>query len=85
VSIYVHPRAHRRGIATQLIRETEPAAIARGLHALVAVIDAEHSASVRLFARFGYVECGRLPEVGRKFGTWRDEVFLVKVLRHDEA
>jgi phosphinothricin acetyltransferase len=80
VSIYVHPRAHRRGIATRLVRQTETAAAARELHALVAVIDAEHLASVALFERFGYVERGRLPEVGRKFGAWRDEVFMVKLL-----
>jgi L-amino acid N-acyltransferase YncA len=80
VSVYVHPRAQRRGVALQLVRAVESAAVARGLHALIAVIDAEHSASVALFERFGYVERGRLPQAGWKFGVWRDEVFLVKLL-----
>ena len=80
VSVYVHPRAQRRGVALRLVRAAESDAVARGLHALIAVIDAEHSASVGLFERFGYVERGRLPEAGWKFGEWRDEVFLVKLL-----
>jgi L-amino acid N-acyltransferase YncA len=78
VSIYVHPQAQRRGVATQLVATLETHARERRLHTLVAVIDAEHAASVSLFERFDYVERGRLPEAGRKFGAWRDEVFLVK-------
>lgn len=78
VSIYVHPRAQRRGVATQLVATLETIAQERRLHTLVAVIDAEHAASVSLFQRFGYIERGRLPEAGRKFDAWRDEVFLVK-------
>ena len=80
VSVYVHPRAQRRGVATQLLDALEPMARERPCHALIAVIDAEHIASVALFERFGYVEHGRLPEAGRKFDAWRDEVFLVKLL-----
>jgi len=80
VSIYVHPRAQRCGVATQLVAALEPMAHARRCHALIAVIDAEHVASVALFERFGYAEHGRLPEAGRKFNAWRDEVFLVKLL-----
>jgi len=80
VSIYVHPRAQRRGVATQLVGALESIARGRGLHSLIAVIDAEHAASVSLFRRFDYVERGRLPEAGWKFDAWRDEVFLVKLL-----
>jgi L-amino acid N-acyltransferase YncA len=80
VSVYVHPVAQRQGVATRLIQATEAAARERDLHALVAVIDVAHSASISLFQRFSFVEGGRLREVGWKFGEWRDEVFLVKLL-----
>jgi len=80
VSIYVHPRAQRRGVATQLVARLEPLARHRRCHALIAVIDAEHIASVALFERCGYEERGRLPEAGWKFDAWRDEVFMVKLL-----
>ena len=80
ISIYVHPRAQRRGVATELVAAVEDIARERRLHSLIAMIDAEHAASVSLFQRFGYVERGRLPEAGWKFDAWRDEVFLVKLL-----
>lgn len=35
-------------------------------------------ASIRLFESFGYVEVGRLDDIGRKFDQWRSEVFLLK-------
>jgi phosphinothricin acetyltransferase len=67
-------------IAARLIEAIEQEARARQLHALVAVIDVEHAASISLFSRHGYDEHGRLREIGWKFGQRRDEVFLVKLL-----
>jgi len=80
VSVYVHPSAQRRGVAAQLVHAAEIAGRARGLHALVAVIDVAHTASISLFSRAGYQERGRLQEIGWKFGQRRDEVFMVKLL-----
>ncbi len=85
VSVYVHPAAQRQGVATHLIQAIDEAARRRGLHALVAVIDAEHSASLSLFRRFSFAERGRLAEIGWKFGARRDEVFMVKLLGAGEA
>jgi phosphinothricin acetyltransferase len=85
VSVYVHPSMQRRGVATLLMQAIEEAALERGLHALIAVIDAAHAASIGLFRRFSYAERGRLAEVGWKFGEWRDEVFLVKLLPSTKA
>ena len=85
VSVYVHPSAQGRGVATQLIQAIEEAARSRALHALVAVIDAAHTASLSLFRRFAYAERGRMVEVGWKFGAWRDEVFMVKLLAPSPA
>lgn len=78
VSVYVAREVHRRGIGRRLIETLHESAHARGLHALVAVVDAENAASIRLFESFGYAESGRLNDVGRKFGQWRSEVFLIK-------
>ena len=85
VSVYVHPSAQRQGVAARLIQAIEEAGTAQGLHALVAVIDAAHAASISLFERFSFAERGRLAEVGWKFGAWRDEVFMVKLLTPRDA
>jgi len=85
VSVYVHPSAQRQGVAARLIQSIEVAARARGLHALVAVIDAEHAASISLFRRFLFEARGHLAEIGWKFGERRDEVFMVKLLAAGDA
>jgi L-amino acid N-acyltransferase len=76
VSVYVAPAAHRCGVGTRLVTELIDRAQAIGMHALVASIDAGNAPSVALFERLGFVECARLPEVGRKFGEWRTQVLL---------
>ena len=50
------------------------AARARGLHAIIAAIDATNDASIRLHARFGF------EQVGFKFGRWLDVVYMQKIL-----
>lgn len=79
-SVYVGREAQRRGIGRMLIAGLHDRAVSAGVHAIVAVIDAENTSSVHLFRAFGYVEVGRLDGIGRKFEKWRDEVFLLKRL-----
>ncbi len=81
LSVYVARTAHRRGIGTQLIAALEDRARSGGIHALVGSVDAENAASLTLLERFGFVEAARLPEVGRKFGLWRTQLLVVKILR----
>jgi len=84
-SVYVDPRFHRRGAASVLLASLEQHARFAGLHAIVASIDSENVGSIALFERHGYVEAARLPEVGRKFGRWRTQILLLKVLASDDG
>jgi phosphinothricin acetyltransferase len=47
---------------------------------MIAGVAADNDASIRLHLRHGFVETGRMPEVGIKFGRWLDLVFLQKTL-----
>lgn len=49
-------------------------------HVLVAAISADNEASLSLHLSRGFVEVGRMPQVGRKFGTWLDLVLLQRIL-----
>jgi phosphinothricin acetyltransferase len=80
-SVYVAEGARRRGAATALLGALEAEARRAGLHVMVGGIAADNDASLRLHARLGFDETGRLPEVGRKFGRWLDLVFMQKILR----
>jgi phosphinothricin acetyltransferase len=79
-SIYVHPAFQRRGIATDLLLRLVDHARAGGKHVIVGGIDGTNAGSIALHARHGFVETGRLPAVGFKFGRYLDLVFMQKTL-----
>ncbi|MGQ0601267.1 MAG: GNAT family N-acetyltransferase [Anaerolineales bacterium] len=79
-SIYLAPDVHGRGIGKLLMTPLIEAARELGLHAIVAGIDSENVASLKLHARFGFVEVARFREVGFKFGQWLDVVYMELVL-----
>ena len=74
VSVYVAPHAQRRGIARRLVTALHDWASDAEVRAIVASIDSENSASMRLFESLGYGEVARLPDVGRKFDRWRTQL-----------
>jgi hypothetical protein len=47
---------------------------------MVAGIDSENEGSLRFHARAGFLETGRMPEVGQMRGLWRNLVLLQKTL-----
>jgi phosphinothricin acetyltransferase len=79
-SVYVAAEARRRGIASALLVALVERARALGKHVMIAGIAADNSASLRLHAAHGFVETGRMPEVGTKFGRWLDLVFMQRIL-----
>lgn len=71
-SVYVHPDHRGRGIGPALLAELLRLASEAGHHVVLARIDTEQPASIALHARHGFEHAGTLPEVGYKFGSWRD-------------
>lgn len=71
-SVYVDHQHHRRGIGSGLLADLIERARSLGHHVVVALISADQKPSVRLHARAGFSEAGRLREVGSKFGRWLD-------------
>lgn len=79
-SVYVAAPARGRGIGRRLLAPLIEAAKTRSLHTLIAGIDADNTASLRLHQRFGYAEVGHLRQVGYKFDRWLDLKFLQLLL-----
>ena len=52
----------------------------RGLHTMIAGIDATNEASLRLHAKFGFERVALFREVGWKFERWLDLAFLQLML-----
>ena len=79
-SVYVDPAVGRRGHGRALLAALEQRARAAGHHVMVGTIAADNEGSLALHRRAGFVEVGRMPEIGVKFGRWLDMVIVQKIL-----
>ena len=80
-SVYLRPDMRGRGLGTVML--TNLVARARDLkhRAIIAGISAEQTASIKLHAKFGFVHVAHLREVGFKFNTWLDVIYMELLLR----
>lgn len=79
-SLYVAPERRGRGIGSLLLPALIGRAAERGLHTMVAGIDATNEASLRLHVKFGFERVAQFREVGWKFERWLDLAFLQLML-----
>jgi len=75
-SVYVAETTQGGGVGRALMEALIARARQKGLHAMIAAIEAENAASIRLHASLGFKEAGLLPQVGTKFGRWLDLVLM---------
>jgi phosphinothricin acetyltransferase len=75
-TVHVAAARRRRGIGRRLVEEILDRAQTAGKHVVVAGIDAENEASLRLHERLGFERVGHMPEVARKFDRWVDLVLM---------
>ena len=75
-SVYLDDAARGTGAADALMDELESLARANGLRRMVATIDALNERSIAFHQRRGFVEVGRMPDIGFTFDTWRTMVLL---------
>jgi len=79
-SVYVAADARGRGVGKLLLAPLIEGAKVRGLHAIIAAIDAENDASIRLHAGFGFEKVGHFKQTGFKFGRWLDVVYMERLV-----
>ena len=80
LSIFVDGGHRRRGIGRQLVTTLLNEARQAGVHVIIAGIEADNEASLELHRRLGFVEVGRMPEVGKKFNRWLTLVLMQRML-----
>lgn len=73
LSIYIHANYRKCGVATALMEAILAEARAdERTHTVVSVITSGNEASEKLHKKFGFEYCGRIKEVGVKFGVYQD-------------
>lgn len=55
-----------------------------GMHVMIAGVESGNAASIALHERLGFVEVGRMPQVGAKFGRWLD-LSMLQLMLDDRA
>ncbi len=70
-----------KALLIPLIRAAEQ----RKLRSIIAAIDAANDISVRLHAGQGFLEVGRFPEVGFKFGRWLDVLYMQRQIEPENS
>jgi L-amino acid N-acyltransferase YncA len=81
-SIYLGPGAGGKGLGAVLLQALIEACEQRGIREMVAVIsDSKAEASIRLHAKLGFVEAGRMGRVGHKFGRELGTIYMKKALK----
>nr|WP_288256339.1 GNAT family N-acetyltransferase [uncultured Pseudomonas sp.] len=79
-SVYVRADQRGQGLGPALMQALIERARAANLHVMVAAIESQNTASIRLHQRLGFITSGQMPQVGRKFGRWLDLTFMQLIL-----
>lgn len=81
-TIYLDPAFAGQGIGTALLAALLEACAAAGVRQVVSVVAdvPEAAGSLPLHRRFGFVEAGRLADIGFKHGRWVDTILLQRSL-----
>ncbi len=75
-SVYVCADQRGMGIGPALMNVLIDRARDAKLHVMVAAIESENRASIRLHKQLGFSITGQMPQVGRKFDRWLDLTFM---------
>ncbi len=79
-SVYIAPDAQGRGLGRLVLQDLIDRATQIGHRQMVALIDSFQPGSLELHRRFGFVEKGRLDDVGLKFNRALTMVYLQRSL-----
>jgi L-amino acid N-acyltransferase YncA len=81
-SVYVAPKAHRRGVGRALLAALIEASEKAGHRQMIAVIgdSTKQQASIALHAACGFKHIGILPDTGFKHGRWLDTVLMQRTI-----
>ncbi|MFD8976532.1 GNAT family N-acetyltransferase [Streptomyces sp. NPDC059593] len=81
-SVYVHPDARGRGVASTLLKALVESTEAAGIWTIQSGIFPENTASLVVHERAGFRVIGTRERIGRHGGRWRDTVLVERRSPH---
>ncbi|MEU3051078.1 N-acetyltransferase family protein [Streptomyces sp. NPDC006984] len=75
-SVYVHPAARGRGVASALLKALVDSTERAGIWTIQSGIFPENAASLAVHQRAGFRVIGTRERIGRRHGVWRDVVLV---------
>jgi L-amino acid N-acyltransferase len=80
LTVYVRHDCHRHGYGRAIVQDLIERGRSSGYHTILAASCEESVGSIRLLELLGFVEAGRMREVGSKFGRRLDVIYLQLML-----
>ena len=80
LTYFIMPQYTGEGLGSELLNVLVQAARARGVEHLLASISSRNEQSLRFHRKHGFVECGRMRNIGTKFGERFDVVWMQQSL-----
>lgn len=84
LSVYIAPKAHRRGIGKALYQVAEEILFRQGYHVIYCLITTANTPSIVFHEHMGYKAVAELPGCGVKFGRRYGVVYMEKRSKSDE-
>ena len=78
LSVYIAPKAHRRGIGKALYQVAEEILFRQGYQVIYCLITSANTASVAFHGSMGYKTVAELPDCGVKFGQRYGIIYMEK-------
>lgn len=79
-SIYLKGEFQGKGFGKSMLQHLIVTAQQKGYHTMIAGIDSENTGSIEFHRKAGFMEVGRLKDVGYKFDRWLNLVFMQIIL-----
>lgn len=80
ISYFIRPEATRKGVGDKLLTTLIQKADTRGIKTILASISSLNEPSIKFHLKNGFIECGRLKNIGEKKGQLFDVVYMQKML-----
>ena len=78
IAYFLLPEASHQGLGTKILNDFIEEAREIGMDNIMACISSHNMESLNFHIKNGFIECGRFPKVGKKFGQDFDVVWMQK-------